>query len=79
MYESLEFFMIGCGSLPCSQFKTLINADLEVVRQLEILMLEGQRGAQVSIKPVLLKEEPLVIAIELEPFISLEKGDLNTG
>jgi hypothetical protein len=42
-------------------------------------MFEGQWGPHVGIETMLLEEGFLIFAIEFEPFVGFEKGDLNTG
>ncbi len=61
------------------EFKTFVQADLDIIGNLNILVFECQWHVQQIVQAMSLSESAPILSIESESLIGLEERDLDSG
>ncbi len=78
MHQAIEFFIWSCRPESLSELQALIQAHLNIVGNLDILVLKSQRDSDKVIKTVSLHEQSAIFSFKSETLISFEEGYLDS-
>lgn len=79
MHQAVKFFIRIGRSESLSELQALIQAHLNIVGYLDILVFESQRYSNKVVKTVSLHEETAIFSLKSETFISFEEGYLDSS